>query len=247
MLTSTVLENFYADSVIVTIPLGCLRRNAIKFTPGLPEGVQKAISNVGFGVLEKLFIHFSEPWWLLPGDDVQSICIDLCRFPTLSSTAKLFPGERLSFISLARTNHPRPVWVVFTTNKLARHLVSQPKADLKAMLQTNYIPLLPNYDAENPACQILNVDSSEWSQDELSGFGSYSHIPVGSENGDKDMKVLSERILPAGENGGIWFAGEHTADTEIIDGLKYSTMATVTGAYKTGERAANHILHTYNN
>ena len=65
------------------------------------------------------------------------------------------------------------------------------------MLQTNYIPMLPNYDAKNPACQILNVDSSAWSQDELSGFGSYSHIPVGSETGDQNMKVLSEKILPS--------------------------------------------------
>ena len=240
-------ETFYADSVIVTIPLGCLRLNAIKFTPGLPDRLQKAISNLGFGVLEKLFIYFSEPWWLLPTDDVESKCIDTCRFPTLSSMAKHFPGGRLIFFSLARTNHPHPVWVVFTTNKVARHLTSQSKTDLKTMLQTNYVPKLPNYDAKNPACQILDVDSSAWSQDELTGFGSYTHIPVGSETGDQDMKVLSERILPAGENGGIWFAGEHTADTEIIDGLKYSTMATVTGAYKSGERAGNHILRAYNN
>jgi hypothetical protein len=232
--------------VIVTVPLGCLHRNAIKFTPGLPDRVQKAISNLGFGVLEKLFIHFSEPWWLLPTDYVQSICIDTYRFPTLSSVAKHIPGGRLIFISLARTNHPQPVWVVFITNKVARHLVSLSKTDLITILQANYIPMLANYDAKNPVCQILDVDSSVWSQDELSGFGSYSHIPVGSETGDQDMKILSEMILPAGENGGIWFAGEHTADTEIIDGVKYSTMATVTGAYKTGERAGNHILHAYN-
>jgi hypothetical protein len=224
-----------------------LHSNAIKFTPSLPDRIQSAISNIGFGVLEKLFLHFSEPWWLLPTDDVQSICIDSYRFPTLSSIAKHFPEERLGFYSLARTNHPQPVLVVFIANKLARHLVSQSKTDLKTMLQTNYIPMLPNYDAKNPACQILNVDSSAWSQDELSGFGSYSHIPVGSETGDQNMKVLSERILPAGENGGVWFAGEHTADTEIIDGLKYTTMATVTGAYKSGERAGNHVLHAYNN
>jgi hypothetical protein len=59
------------------------------------------------------------------------------------------------------------------------------------------------------------------------------------------MRILSQKILSAGD-GGVWFAGEHTADTEIIDGLKYTTMATVTGAYKSGERAANHVLlHTY--
>lgn len=114
------------------------------------------------------------------------------------------------------------------------------------MLQTYYIPYLPNYDAENPACQIIDVDCSLWSQDELSGFGSYTHIPKRSDSGNENMKILSEKILSAGKDGGgVWFAGEHTADTEVIDGLNYTTMATVTGAYKTGERAAKYILQTY--
>jgi hypothetical protein len=58
------------------------------------------------------------------------------------------------------------------------------------------------------------------------------------------MKILSEKIMDAGD-GGIWFAGEHTADTEMIDEVKYTTMATVTAAYKTGERAANHVIRTH--
>ena len=184
-LVSTANETFHADSVIVTVPLGCLHRNVIKFTPGLPDRVQKAISNLGFGVFEKLFIRFSEPWWLLPTDDVHSICIECYRFPTLSSIAKHFPGGRLNFISLARTNHPQPVWLAFTTNKVARFLVSKSKSNLKAMLQTNYIPMLPNYDAKNPVCQIIDVDCSLWSQDELSGFGSYTHIPERSDSGNE--------------------------------------------------------------
>ena len=62
------------------------------------------------------------------------------------------------------------------------------------------------------------------------------------------MKILGERIMSAGEGeGGVWFAGEHTADTEVIDGEKYTTMATVTGAYKSGERAGKHILRHYSN
>lgn len=112
------------------------------------------------------------------------------------------------------------------------------------MLQTHFIPLLPNYDVVNPACQILEVDSSSWSQDPLAGFGSYTHIPVGSDTGDEDMEILSEKVLDAGD-GGIWFAGEHTANTELRNGLEYSTMGTVTGAYKSGERAGIKVLEHY--
>lgn len=93
---------------------------------------------------------------------------------------------------------------------------------------------------------IRDLECSTWSQEELSGFGSYTHIPAGSDTGNENMKILSEKILDTGEEGGgVWFAGEHTADTEVIDGRNYTTMATVTGAYKTGERAAKKVLEAY--
>jgi hypothetical protein len=59
------------------------------------------------------------------------------------------------------------------------------------------------------------------------------------------MKILSEKAMDAGDGGGVWFAGEHTADTEVIEGENYTTMATVTGAYKSGERAAKRVLQAY--
>jgi monoamine oxidase len=237
-------EIFHADSVIVTIPLGLLKRNAIQFTPSLPSPVKKAISNLGFGVLEKLFIRFSEAWWLTSLKDLESIGLEFYRFTSLLSTKGTLPPGNLNFFSLARIHTPQPVFGIFISTELAKYLVSLPKEELMSMLQTFYIPHLPNYDKNNPACQILELEHSSWSQDPFSGFGSYTHIPAGSDTGDGNMKVLSERILPAG-NGGIWFAGEHTADTEVIDGVKYTTMATVTGAYKSGERAANHVIHLY--
>jgi Flavin containing amine oxidoreductase len=220
-----------------------LHHNVIKFTPALPTSVQKAISNLGFGVLEKLFIHFSEPWWLLPVPKEESTGIEWYHF---KSHLDQFPNGFLNFISLARTHHPIPVFGIFVATDFAKFLVLKSKEDLKIMLETYYIPHLPNYDAKNPACQILQVDCSTWSQDPLSGFGSYTHIPRGSDSGNENMRILSERILSAGNGGGVWFAGEHTADTEIIGGLNYSTMATVTGAYKTGERAGKNILKTHN-
>ena len=243
-LTSTMYETFHADSVIVTVPLGCLKREDIKFTPSLPPPVQKALSNLGFGVLEKLFVRFSEAWWLSPVEQKESISIEFYRFTSLLSTKSIIPEGSLSFFSLARTHNPQPVFGVYISTELGKHLVSLPKDALKTMLQTYFIPLLPNYDASNPVCQILAVDSSEWSQDPLSGFGSYTHIPVGSDTGDENMKILSEMILPAGD-GGVWFAGEHTANTEIHNGEIYTTMATVTGAYKSGERAGNKVLENY--
>ena len=244
-LKSASNEIFEADSVIVTIPLGLLQTNAIQFTPSLPSPVKKAISNLGFGVLEKLFLRFSEAWWLTDVEKAdESIGLEFYRFPSYLSTKRVLPRGALNFFSLARVHNPQPVFGVYAATELAKFLTTLPKDELKSMLQEFYVPHLPNYDAKNPACEILELNCTGWSQDPFAGYGSYTHIPTGSDTGDENMRILSERILPAGE-GGIWFAGEHTASTEIIDGEKYTTMATVTGAYKSGERAANHILKHY--
>jgi monoamine oxidase len=244
ILTSTSNETFHADSVIVTAPLGVLQNSDIKFTPSLPPPVTKAISNLGVGVLEKLFLRFTEPWWLTSTPTSSSAGIDFYRFTSLQSTASFLPHGTLNFFSLARIHDPQPVFGVYVSTDLAKYLVALPREDLKSILQTYYIPHLPNYDTDNPACQIISIDSSTWSKDPLSGYGSYTHIPTGSTTGDENMYILSEKILEAGE-GGVWFAGEHTADTQIIEGVQYTTMATVTGAYKTGERAANHVIRTH--
>lgn len=246
-LMTSVYEPFNVDSVIVTIPLGCLKRDAITFTPALPGKVQRALANLGFGTLEKMFIRFDRAWWLQPVPETEKIGLEFYRFPSLLSTKDAgIPKGGLSFVSLARTHHPQPVFLIFLATSLAEYLVAKPKDELQKMLQQHYIPHLPNYDASDQACLIRDLECSTWSQEELSGFGSYTHIPAGSDTGNENMKILSEKILDVGEEGGgVWFAGEHTADTEVIDGRNYTTMATVTGAYKTGERAAKKVLETY--
>jgi len=243
-LQSSTNETFNAHAVIVTVPLGSLKRNAIHFSPALPLRVQNAISNLGYGILERLFIRFSHPWWLSPFDNPTTIGVEFFRFPSLKSTMHCLPRGTLNFFSLARIHNPQSVLGVFVSADLAKFLTSIPKDDLKAILETFYIPHLPNYDADNPNCRILEVDCSSWCHNEFSGFGSYTHIPVGSECGDEDMMTLSAKILDAGK-GGVWFAGEHTTKTEIIEGLKYTAMATVTGAYQSGSRAALDVLYSF--
>jgi Flavin containing amine oxidoreductase len=245
-LKSTTNEEFHADSLIVTLPLGTLKSNTVKFTPELPPSVHRAISNLGFGVLEKLFIRFSKAWWLTPlSANESAIGLEFYRFTSLLSTLETsLPRGTLNFFSLARIHQPQPVFGIYVATDLAKYLVAMPKPELREMLQKSYIPHLPNYDQDDPECQILEIGSSQWSMDPLSGYGSYTHVPAGEIEGDGNMKVLGEMVFEAGD-GGVWFAGEHTADTEVIAGDKYTTMATVTGAYKTGERAGKHVLEYY--
>lgn len=48
-----------ADAVVVTVPLGVLKKDSIKFEPALPERKLQAIRRLGFGVLNKVSRHAS--------------------------------------------------------------------------------------------------------------------------------------------------------------------------------------------
>lgn len=51
------------DAVIVTVPLGVLKRGAIAFSPTLPAGKQAAIDRLGMGTLDKLYLKFDHAFW----------------------------------------------------------------------------------------------------------------------------------------------------------------------------------------
>ncbi|MCF6344218.1 MAG: FAD-dependent oxidoreductase [Devosiaceae bacterium] len=51
------------DAVIVTLPLGALKRETIQFSPVLPAQKRKAIQRLGMGVLDKLYLKFDRPFW----------------------------------------------------------------------------------------------------------------------------------------------------------------------------------------
>lgn len=54
---------FVADAAIVTVPLGVLKANTIKFEPKLPDWKEAAISDLGVGVENKIILHFEHVFW----------------------------------------------------------------------------------------------------------------------------------------------------------------------------------------
>lgn len=53
-------QKYYASKVIVTVPLGILKHQQIRFTPPLPENIHQAIDNIGFGSFNKVFLQFDK-------------------------------------------------------------------------------------------------------------------------------------------------------------------------------------------
>ncbi|XAR61683.1 Spermine oxidase [Bertholletia excelsa] len=62
VLTSNGRE-FSGDAVLITVPLGCLKAEAIKFSPPLPQWKNLSIQRLGFGVLNKVVLEFPEVFW----------------------------------------------------------------------------------------------------------------------------------------------------------------------------------------
>jgi monoamine oxidase len=53
--------------VVVTVPLGVLKRGAPRFSPALPADRAAAITRLGFGRYEKVALRFDEPFWRAAG------------------------------------------------------------------------------------------------------------------------------------------------------------------------------------
>jgi spermine oxidase len=56
---------FKTNNLICTIPLGKLnkRQHLELFSPPLPEAHCDVVDNIGFGTIDKIFLHFDEKWW----------------------------------------------------------------------------------------------------------------------------------------------------------------------------------------
>lgn len=60
---STATEQFTADVVLVTLPLGVLKTNSVRFEPPLNQRRQAAIASLGMGLLNKVCLKFDHVFW----------------------------------------------------------------------------------------------------------------------------------------------------------------------------------------
>lgn len=56
-------RTFVADAAVITVPLGVLKSNRIKFEPRLPEWKEAAINELGVGIENKIILHFEKVFW----------------------------------------------------------------------------------------------------------------------------------------------------------------------------------------
>lgn len=78
------------DAVVVTVPLGVLKAGDIAFDPALPNDKQNAITRLGYGTLDKIYLQFDDVFWDV---GVQNIVTPFTDYPRghYNSWMNLYP------------------------------------------------------------------------------------------------------------------------------------------------------------
>ncbi|KAA8894447.1 amine oxidase [Sphaerosporella brunnea] len=239
ILLTSPTSTYSMDAVIVTIPLGCLKKAAISFNPPLPTRMQQSIQSLSYGNLEKVYIHFPKAYWL-----TSNKAPGFFTFLTPKYAPETNPNKwHMCCFSLAHFAAPydQPTLLFYVFGPSSAHLTSsaftspQTEEGLKQYTEffEPYFSRLGGYEAESPDCKPSHIIATNWSNDEYAGFGSYSNFQVGLEDGERDIEIFREGL----PERNIWFAGEHTAP---VLGL-----GSVSGAYWSGEDAAAKVVESY--
>ncbi len=175
-------DEFVADRVVVTLPLGVLQHNAVRFVPALPKEKRNAISKLGMGVLNKCCLRFEQAFW--PED------MDWLEYVSAKH------GEWTEWISFQRAVK-KPVLVGFNAADRGAAIEAWSNEQIVASaMQT----LKTIFGAAIP--QPIDWQITRWSSDAFAR-GSYSFNALGSTPEMRNM-------LASHLNGQLFFAGEAT-------------------------------------
>lgn len=192
-------QNWQADQVVITVPLGVLKQQRILFVPELPVAKQQAIQQLGMGVLNKCYLKFSKVFWPAEVDWLEYAA---AKHGHWSEWVSLFPTTKV------------PVLLGFNAAERG-HAIEQLSdeaivADAMETLRRIFGPNIPQPNA---------YQITRWAKDPFSG-GSYSFNAV--DAGPKTRAILAEplqqRLFFAGEATEPYFFG--TAHGAYLSGLR---------------------------
>jgi hypothetical protein len=254
-LTTASGERPKFDEVVVTCPLGWLKRNKSAFAPELPLRLTQAIDSISYGRLEKIYATFPRSFWHTPLTTTPNGPADQPTNHGQPTFAQFFDPAYVAhpedipwnqeFLSLAALppSCAHPTLLFYTYGPCATYIVhklasldpspQEHHAFLDSILHPFY-SRLPGYSATSPDCKPLAFAATQWQNDAYAGNGSYCNFQIGLERGDSDIEVMRAGVGP---ERGVWFAGEHTAP--------FVALGTTTGAFWSGERAAAQVCDLY--
>ncbi len=171
-----------ADYVLVTVPLGVLKKNIIQFIPNLPLEKQNAIQKIGMSTVNKFLLTWETAFW----DDVQYISYSpeiKDKFNYFVNIKKYQPNVN-ALMTFAYADYARQTETMTDTE-----IISEIMVHLKNIYGKN-IP--------NPT-KLLRT---KWQTNE-NAFGAYSY--TAKETTMQHFEEMAEEIEDK-----VFFAGEHT-------------------------------------
>ena len=202
--------------VIITIPLGCLKKGTILFEPSLPDWKLDAINRMGMGLMNKLVLQFPDSFW---GSNVQGF-LHACN------------ERRGRFRSTICIPPPANILILFVTGAFALELEALTDAQILEQVMNFLRKIFPEAAIPDP----ISYRFTRWSQDPLA-YGSYSNFVVNT--GPHTI----EQLARATSNERVQWAGEH-ANTD--DGTENWSFGCVHSAFESGQRAAKTIRDQLN-
>jgi len=212
-----------ARTVLVTVPLGVLKASDnddytdFRFVPQLPRWKRRAISSVGFGILNKCILYWDTPqrrWWpeneavvtLLTDEDD-----DAGFWTTYFNDRELGNGGHYILTGWIGGDSAR--W-------------SEDNQSNEQILQTVLRNLRRMFGGQVP--EPTSYIITKWGQDPYA-LGSYSFAKSSTRD---DLDDLREQLFEPVADRRIYFSGEATDDF----------YGTAVGAYRSGRRAARLII-----
>jgi len=161
------------------------------------------------------FIYYPTP--LAPGVPVDESSI--LSYATVTSNCWIMSGTKELCIQIAEP----------LTQRIEALSSASTPADFSSALYKFFEPLflLLRTEPYSDLPDLLNIETTHWTQDPLAGFGSYSVEKIGDDPG-KLVQALEDE-----KGSRLQFAGEHCIE---------SGNGCVHGAFETGEVAARNLL-----
>lgn len=205
---------FEGDYALVTLPLGVLKDEWVKFEPPLPNWKRDAVKRLGFGLLNKVVFEFEDPFWDRTVD----------WFGSVGTGAFSERGNMYMFWNMLKFTQ-QPILTALCAGQAGHDHEERTDEDIYAEALDILTKIYKLPERPKPISKVI----TRWKADKYSR-GSYSYIATGSTGDDYDIlgrPLYDERGQPR-----VFFAGEATN--------RYHP-ATVAGAFQSGVREAQRI------
>ncbi|XP_021363383.1 spermine oxidase-like isoform X2 [Mizuhopecten yessoensis] len=217
-------EMFYTcDHLIVTCSLGVLKKaveDKSLFRPELPIDKCESINKIGFGKVNKIFLHYDKPFWE-PGRASVKLAWS-GKYADVDEKSEWYRR----FYSFDEVMDNPTVLVAWISSIAAVHMEQLPETEVSKTCTAILRQFLNNPDVPEPT----SVLRSSWCCNPLT-LGSYSYVSMDSN--PTDITTLSEPLYNPDRKPVVLFAGEAT---------HVQWRSTTHGALDSGKREANRLV-----